>query len=108
MAGLHSSPPALAASTIGVSGSASLTDAPFSVVVAPALVAVIVELSERCSVLAATDVVHGTLDGAPTVPAFGPALPAEFATNTPAFAAFSSAASCAPQDGATCRCPATC
>jgi hypothetical protein len=50
----------------------------------------------RPSVVAATDVTHGTPVGDPIVPAFGPLLPAALATNTPAAAAPRKACSTGP------------
>src|SRR6478736_5513105 len=76
--------PALAESTSGESGSALVTEAPLIVKVSLAPLTVTVEMKARASVLAPTVVTHGTDAGEPTVPAPGPLLPAELATNTPA------------------------
>src|SRR4051794_21433028 len=85
--------PDAAPSTSGAGPSARVTDAP--VAVSP-VDSVTVAWNERASESAATAVVHGTSDGAPTVPAPGPVFPAELATKTPAAAALSSAACCGP------------
>ncbi len=50
----------------------------------------------RASDAAATVVSHGTAAGEPTVDSPGPALPAEFATNTPASEAPRNATSVGP------------
>src|SRR3954452_19313029 len=87
---------AFAASTSGVAGSALVTDAPVIVNVPPLPLTVTVEVKARASVLAATVVSHGTDAGEPTVPAPGPELPAELATNTPASEAPKKAISSGP------------
>src|SRR4051794_33448555 len=93
--------PAAAASTSGAEARAPPTEAPLTVKPGPpARLTVTVEVNARLTVEAATEVVHGTLEGEPTVPAPGPELPAEFATNTPALAALSSASSCGPNTAA--------
>src|SRR5439155_18995566 len=76
---------ALAASTIWVAFSDPVTDAPVTVNAGP-VDGVIVALAwkVRAAFSAPTDVSHGTVVGVPTVPASGPSLPAELATNTPA------------------------
>src|SRR4051812_49362928 len=102
--GLHSAAsaawpgsPAAAPSTSGLAGRAPVTDAPVTVKsLAPWIVTV--ETNERYVVSAATAVVQGTLDGAPTVLAPGPALPAEVATNTPAGAPVGSGGPRAPKN----------
>ncbi len=89
--------PDSAASASGAAGSAAVTDAPRIVKSGwPGTLTVTVEANWRSSVDAATDVVHGTTLGVPTVPAPGPALPAEFAMKTPALTALSIDSSSAP------------
>src|ERR1051325_9963388 len=76
--------PSVAASTTGLPLTASVIDAPFTANVWLPDRSVSLLMNCRSVVLAATLATHGALAGEPTVPASGPLLPAETATNTPA------------------------
>src|SRR3954465_1405098 len=74
----------LAASTTGAALTPAVIDAPLTDSVSTPDRSVSWLRNCRSVVLAATLVTHGALAGAPIVPASGPLLPAETATNTPA------------------------
>ena len=74
----------MAASTTGAPLTPAVIDAPLTDSVSAPDRSVSWLTNWRSVVLAATLVTQGALAGAPIVPASGPLLPAETATNTPA------------------------